>query len=139
MTSVVAFAVRTVLAFPWPSDLDTSSKRGPTENKEVTRMWVFSSSTFTSPDRRKVATPDKDPIDLPSSVFFLSSFPLLCLALFPLDSSPTFLDDFSRFFQGLFHFPLFLSLTFLLTFLLVLSFISSLVFVLVFITFIFIL
>merc|ERR1719378_1158333 len=102
MTSVVAFAVRTVLAFPWPNDLDTSSKRGPTENKEVTRMWVFSSSTFTSPDRRKVATPDKDPIDFPSSVFFLSSFPLLCLALFPLDSSPTFLDDFSRFFRAFF-------------------------------------
>merc|ERR1719461_2037050 len=83
ITSVEALAVRTVLAFPSPYVLETSSCSGPTVNVEVTTLWLSSSATTTSPDLLRVAIPAREPIDLVSSSF-LSSRALDSLFLPPL-------------------------------------------------------
>merc|ERR1719476_657289 len=72
ITSVEALAVRTVLAFPSPYVLETSSCSGPTVKVEVTTLWLSSSATTTSPDLLRVAIPAREPIDLVSSSFLSS-------------------------------------------------------------------
>merc|ERR1719225_2276462 len=121
----MAFALFIVLAFPFPYTLETSSWSGPTLNSDTTILWLSSSFTATSPSRRSVAIPDREPSIFSSCArpllgllerdrWFLLFFFLLFLLLF---SALEFL--FCLFFFPLFFFlgPLRLSLVVLAAFL----------------------
>merc|ERR1712241_652258 len=70
----MALALLTVLAWPLPYILETSSWRGPTLNSEVMTLWFSSSFTTTSPSLLRVAIPDREPIIF-SSLALLRAFP----------------------------------------------------------------